>query len=195
MIRIHRGWTICGEATTGREAVELAKSLNPHLVMMDISMPDMDGAEATRQILKAVPEAKVLVLSMHENEEFLTELLAAGAHGFVTKSDAATDLIQAMSTVLGNKPYLSSSLLQGLLESYGRQGYMPTAAIVGGLTPREREVARLLGQGESNKEIAAALHLSPKTVETHRANLMRKLGLHSIADLVHYTIRKNLVDA
>ena len=195
LLEAQRGWKVCGEAATGREAVKQAKRLNPDVVILDITMPELDGLAATRQIRKAVPETQVLILTMHDTDDLLHEVLAAGASGYVTKSDAGGELVIAVAALRMRKPFLSSTVLKTLAASHVYKSDRSGKDWKSGdrLTRREHEVVRLLGQGESNKEIAAALGISARTVETHRANTMRKLGLHSISDLIHYTIREKIV--
>ncbi len=189
------GWEVCGEAGTGREALQKAKQLKPDVIVLDITMPDLDGLQATRQILRAAPKAEVLILSMHESEQVVREVLDAGARGYVMKSDAARDLVAAVDALRRHKPFFSAKvselILRDFLDRHGESStYDPQRAA---LTPREREVIQLLSEGKSNKEVAASLGISSKTVQVHRTNLMRKLGLHSLTDIVHYAIRNNIV--
>ncbi len=189
------GWEVCGEAGTGREALQKAKQLKPDVIVLDITMPDLDGLQATRQILRAAPKAEVLILSMHESEQVVREVLDAGARGYVMKSDAARDLVAAVDALGRHKPFFSAKvselILRDFLDRHGESStYDPHSAA---LTPREREIIQLLSEGKSNKEVAASLGISSKTVQVHRTNLMRKLGLHSLTDLVHYAIRNNIV--
>jgi DNA-binding NarL/FixJ family response regulator len=189
------GWEVCGEAGTGREALQKAKQLKPDVIVLDITMPDLNGLQATRQILRAVPKAEVLILSMHESEQVVREVLDAGARGYVMKSDAARDLVAAVDVLGRHKPFFSAKvselILRDFLDRHGESStHDPHSAA---LTPREREIIQLLSEGKSNKEVAANLGISSKTVQVHRTNLMRKLGLHSLTDLVHYAIRNNIV--
>ena len=187
-------WQVCGEAQNGREAVALAVKLKPNLAILDLSMPELNGLEATRQIRKEVPETEVLVFSMYESEEFVRDLLAAGARGYVLKSDVAAQLLTAVETVARHKPFFTSEVAERVLEGFLRLGELsPGEGGAGILTPREREIVQLLAEARSNKEISTILAISVKTVETHRASIMRKLGISSIVDLVHYAIRNNLV--
>jgi len=187
-------WQVCGEAQNGREAVALAVKLKPNLAILDLSMPELNGVEATRQIRKEVPETEVLVFSMYETEEFVRDLLAAGARGYVLKSDVAAQLLTAVETVARHKPFFTSEVAERVLEGFLRLGELsPSDGDTGILTPREREIVQLLAEARSNKEISTILAISVKTVETHRASIMRKLGISSIVDLVHYAIRNNLV--
>jgi DNA-binding NarL/FixJ family response regulator len=187
-------WQVCGEAQNGREAVALAVKLKPNLAILDLSMPELNGVEATRQIRKEVPETEVLVFSMYESEEFVRDLLAAGARGYVLKSDVAAQLLTAVETVARHKPFFTSEVAERVLEGFLRLGELsPSDSGAAILTPREREIVQLLAEARSNKEISTILAISVKTVETHRASIMRKLGISSIVDLVHYAIRNNLV--
>ena len=186
-------WDIVGEAVDGREAVELAKRTRPDVVVIDYSMPNLNGLEATRQIRASLPSTEVLVLTMHDSESLVREVLSAGAKGFVLKSDAGRVLLLGIETLLQHRPYFSSSISELLLNAYlaeAGEGARESATV---LTAREREVVQLLAEGRSTKEAADQLGLSIKTVETHRANVMRKLGLQSFAELVRYAIRNNII--
>jgi DNA-binding NarL/FixJ family response regulator len=188
-------WQVCGEARNGREAVALAVKLKPNLAILDLSMPELNGLEATRHIRKEVPETEVLVFSMYENEQFVRDLLAAGARGYVLKSDVSSQLLNAVDAVSRHKPFFTSEVAERVLEGFLRLGELSAedGSAAGILTPREREIVQLLAEARSNKEVAATLGISVKTVETHRASIMRKLGITSIVDLVHYAIRNGLV--
>jgi DNA-binding NarL/FixJ family response regulator len=188
----HGEWTVVGEATTGREAVEKAGALKPNVVILDMSMPELNGLEATRGILKAVPEASVLVLTQHDSDQLVRAFLRAGAQGYMMKSDAARDLVTAVESLQQGRPFFTSRVARAVLD-----GYLKSLATEGGpaadLTPSERQIVQMLAEGNSNKEVAARLDISVKTVETHRANIMRKLELHSISDLVRYAVRNNIL--
>jgi DNA-binding NarL/FixJ family response regulator len=188
-------WQVVGEAQNGREAVSLAVKLKPHVAVLDLSMPELNGLEATRQIRKEVPETEVLVFSMYESEQFVRDLLAAGARGYVLKSDVTTQLLIAVETVARHKPFFTSEVAERVLEGFLKLGELSASdgSTTGILTPREREIVQLLAEARSNKEVSTILGISVKTVETHRASIMRKLGISSIVDLVHYAIRNNLV--
>jgi DNA-binding NarL/FixJ family response regulator len=192
----HPDWEVCGEASTGREAVAAAASLAPDIVVMDISMPDMNGLEATRQILKDNPRTEVLILSMHESEQMVHEMLTAGARGYVLKADAGNDLITAMETVREHKLFFTSKVSEVVLAGYlGRAGGDgPSETPFCRLTSRELEIVKLVAESKPNKEIAHLLQISIKTVESHRAHIMEKLGLHSVTELVRYAIRNNIVE-
>jgi DNA-binding NarL/FixJ family response regulator len=190
------GWEVVGEAVTGREAVEKAKKLKPDVVVMDISMPSLNGLEATRQIRKAVPQAEVLILTIHESDELIREILDTGARGYVLKSDSERDLAIAVRALSQHKPFFTSQVTELLLGGY-RKG-TPEASEGAGkrslLTAREREITQLLAEGKSSKEVAVALNISVKTAETHRAHIMRKLDLHSVSELVRYAIRNKIIE-
>jgi len=188
-------WEICGEAADGREAVEKSQSLKPEVVIIDIGMPTLNGLEATRQILKANPQIKVLVLTLHDSDQMIREVLDAGARGFLLKSDAARDLISAVQALRRDNTYFTSRVAEMVLEGYLKPvtKAVPLAPLRSRLTPREREVVQLIAEGKSTKEVAVALQLSVKTAETHRSNIMRKLELHSVSDLVLYAVRNNIV--
>lgn len=188
-------WQVCAEASNGREAVNMAEKFRPNVAILDLSMPELNGLEATRQIRLRVPETEILVFSMYENEQFVRNLLAAGARGYVLKSDIATQLLTAVETVARHKPFFTSDVAEKVLEGFLKLGNTSeeTDGRSGVLTAREREIVQLLAESKSNKEIANALGISVKTVQTHRATIMRKLGINSIVELVHYAIRNNLV--
>jgi DNA-binding NarL/FixJ family response regulator len=190
------GWNVCAEASNGREAVELAASLHPDIVIMDLAMPELNGLEATRRILQDAPRTAILILSARESEDLVREVLAAGARGFILKSDAAKDLVVAVEGLQQGRPFFSARVaelvLRGYLHGAPQPDEQPLAAPV--LTGREREVLQLLAEGHSTKEVAASLGISSKTAESHRSNLMRKLAVRSIPDLVRYAIRNHLVE-
>lgn len=186
---------ICGEAATGRQAVALAQQLKPDIAILDITMPELNGLEAARQILKTVPDVRVLILSVHESEELVREILDAGAHGYVLKSDAGRELTAALDALRNHETFFTSHVAQIALRAYRDKkpgGDVPTPS-GGVLTPREREVLQLLAEGRINKEVASKLGISVLTVDTHRANIMHKLGVHSVAELVHYAVRHKII--
>lgn len=186
---------VCGEAVTGRQAVALAQQLNPDIVVLDITMPELNGLEATRQIVKTVPDARVLILSVHESEQLVREIVDAGAHGYVLKSDAGRELAAAVRALRQREPFFTSRVAQIALQAYRNKDRAPHTEPLPSsvLTSREREVLQLLAEGKSNKEVATALGISVPTVETHRASIMHKLDLHSITELVHYAIRHKII--
>ena len=189
-------WEVCGEASNGREAVASAASLKPDLVVMDISMPEMNGLEATRQILKDRPETEVLMLSMHESEQLVREVLASGARGYVLKADAGNDLIAALDALRQHKLFFTSRISEVILRGYLAEAKPERggAAHAGQLSPRESEILQLVAEGKSNKEVANTLNLSVKTVETHRARTMEKLDLHTVSDLIRYAVRNQIIE-
>jgi len=193
LLESHEGWQVCGEATTGRDAVAQSLRLRPDVVIMDLSLPELNGLEATRQILKAAPDTEVLVLTMHRSEELARDVLQAGARGFVLKSDADENLITAVDSLRRHKPFLTSTVAEFVFDDYVRRGAARDDLPPIALTAREREIIQLLAEGQSNKEAAATLGISVKTIEAHRANVMRKLHLRSISDLVRYAVRNKIV--
>ena len=190
LIEHQSGWQVCGEATTGREAVTKAGELKPDIVVMDFTMPELNGMEATRQIRAALPRTQVLLLTMHESEELVRDVLAAGARGYVLKSDAGRALVDALTALAEQKPYFTSKISALVLEGY----LNPITRENPALTPREREIVQLVAEGRSTKELADRLGISPKTAETHRTNIMRKLNLHSVSEVVRYAIRNKFVE-
>lgn len=193
LIETHPGWEVCGEAGDGREAVKAATRLKPDLVLLDIGMPSLNGLDATRQILAESPDTCVLVLTMHDSEQVVREVLAAGARGFLLKSDAGRDLVSAIEALQARRTFFTTRVAQLVLEGYlhpGPETELPGRSV---LTPREREVIQLLAEGKTTKEVANTLNLSVKTAETHRTNLMRKLDLHSVVDLTLYAVRNGIV--
>jgi DNA-binding NarL/FixJ family response regulator len=189
-------WQVVGEALTGRQAVEQAIQSTPDLVVMDISMPEMNGLEATRQIHKELPDTQVLILSVHDSEQLVREVLEAGARGYVLKSDAGRDLVLAVETLCQHKPFFTAKVSEIMLERFlkGANAADSGKSPAGSLTAREREIVQLLAEGKSNKEVADILDISVKTVETHRSHVMAKLNLHSMSDLVRYAVRNQLVE-
>jgi DNA-binding NarL/FixJ family response regulator len=190
------GWEIVGEAVTGRQAVEMAKKLTPHVAIFDLQMPELNGLEATRQLRKALPSTEVLIFTMHESEQLIREVLAAGARGYLLKSDASRHIVGAVEALAQHKPFfnwrVSETILDGFLRSGSATG---DHAASDPLTGREREIVQLLAEGKSNKQISARLEISVKTVETHRATIMRKLDAHSVVDIVRYAVRNKLTTA
>lgn len=185
---------VVGEASDGREAVELAKQLEPNVVLMDVAMPMLNGLDATAQIVKDNDKTAVIILSMYADESYVVRALDAGAKGFLLKDHADEDIERAIRSVATGRPFFSPSIAQALLEDYVR--LMRDRSVSDSydlLTEREREVLQLLAEGKSNKEAAAVLKLSPYTVETHRTNLMQKLGLHNTAEIVLYAVRKAII--
>jgi len=182
---------LVGEADTGREGVRLARDLRPDVVLMDISMPDLNGIEATRQIAREVPRARVVILSAHGQEPFVSQALESGAAGYLVKDAAFDEVLTAVRTVAGGRSYVSPAVAGTVIEA-ARRGPGPGGHAVERLTPRQREVLQLVAEGWTTKQIAAHLHVSPKTVETHRQKVMDTLGLHSVADLTKFALREGL---
>ncbi|MBL7065875.1 MAG: response regulator transcription factor [Anaerolineae bacterium] len=187
------GIEVIGEAEDGREAVQMAQQLLPDVVLMDYSMPGLNGLEATRQIKRWVPEVKVLVLTMHADKEYVFQILSAGASGYVVKKAAPTELVAAIQAVYRGDSFLSPTISRTVIEEYVRQAKVIAKDSYGQLTGREREVLQLIAEGHSSREIAKRLCITEKTVRTHRANLMDKLHLRSIAELTQYAIRRGMI--
>jgi DNA-binding NarL/FixJ family response regulator len=190
-------WTICGEASKGREAVALCRERRPDIVVLDISMPELNGLETTRQILKDNPATEILVFTMHQSEQLVRGMLQAGARGYLLKSDAAHDIVDAITSLAEHRPYFSMRVSETILTGYlhalkdtdaGRKGASDL------LTTREREILQLLAEGRSNKEVARQLTIGVKTVEAHRTAIMRKIGAKSIVEVVRYAVRHQIVE-
>lgn len=197
VLKRERRWRIVGEAVDGLEAVETTKRLKPDVVILDISMPKVDGLEATRRIREAAPRTEILILTMHESDQIVRRVLEAGARGYVLKSDLARQLVAAVKAVSRRKRFLTPKASEIVLEGFlkGEAENQKSKRGEGRLTRRELEILRLLAESKSNKEVAAALDIAVRTVETHRANIMRKLDLHSTTDLVRYAIRHSITEA
>jgi DNA-binding NarL/FixJ family response regulator len=183
---------VVAEAENGRMTVQLARKLSPHVVIMDITMPDLNGIEATRQIVSETPDIKVVALSMHSDDQFVVEMLDAGASGYLLKDCALTELCLAIRAVVANQNYLSPGIASIVVKDYLRELSKAEAPVSSLLTPREREVLQLVAEGNTSKKIAARLHVSMKTVEAHRRQIMDKLNIHSVAELTKYAIRKGI---
>lgn len=193
LLLVHPGWEVCGEAADGREAVRKAAELKPDIAIMDIGMPNLNGLSAARQILLHNPKTKVLILTMHSSEQVLREVLDIGAQGYLLKSDAGRDLMTAIEALQRNRTFFSSKAGEVVLENFRKHKTGPDNAVKEALTAREREVVQLLAEGKSTKEVAVILGLSVKTTETHRSNILRKLELHSVSELVLYAVRNNII--
>ncbi len=190
----HDGFEVIGEAADGREAIRLAEKLAPDIVIIDVGMPQLNGIDATAQILHRDPKLGIIILSMHSDEGYIVRALSAGAKGYLLKESAEEDLVQAVRIVAQGRPFFSPKITQTLLDDYVRQlrqkGLQDSYDL---LTDREKEVLQLIAEGKSNKEVAAILDLSVYTVETHRTNLMQKLNLHNTAEIVLYAVRKKII--
>ncbi len=187
------GWEVVAETGDGREAVRLALELKPDVVLMDIAMPQLNGVEAVQQIQRRAPEIRVLVLSMYDDEGYVTRAVRAGASGYLLKDSADTDLIHAVTAVAQGKSFFSPAAARIIVDDYARPAGKGLTDRFESLSEREREVFQLVAEGNSNKEVAELLHISPATVETHRAHLMEKLDLHSTAELVLCAVRRGVV--
>lgn len=199
LLEEQNGWEVVAEAVDGRDAVDKASKLKPDVVVIDIAMPSLNGLEAVRQIIKVVPNTKVLVLTMYDSDPLIQQVLQAGARGYLLKSDAGRDLVSAIDALRRNKtfftPKVSQMVLEGYLDKSPKEKQMEGEPESLRLTSRQREIVQLLAEGKSSKEVAAVLGLSVKTAETHRANIMRKLDCHSVTELVRYAIRNHIIAA
>ena len=194
VLQSQHAWRIVGEAGDGIEAVEKAKRLKPDLAIVDISMPELDGIQVTRQIREAVPNTKVLVLTMHESEQLVESALDAGAHGYVLKSDLTACLVKAVKEISGGGRSLTTKVTEIVVEGFLKaRGHDQRQGAGTQPTSRQLEIIRLLAQGKANKEIACQLGIAVRTVEAHRANLMHKPGFHSLADIIQYALRQGII--
>jgi DNA-binding NarL/FixJ family response regulator len=190
-------WRICGEAATGREVIDKAARLKPDIIILDISLPDLNGLEAARRIRKESPSTEVLILSMHYSDQLIREIVDAGIRGFIVKSDSERDLVIAVETLARHKPFFTSYATEVILSKFNSGGSVTKVpkSIGERLTSREREILQLIAEGKTSKEVASALSINIKTAETHRANIMRKLEIHSVTQLVHYAVRNQIIEA
>jgi DNA-binding NarL/FixJ family response regulator len=193
LVQTRPGWEVCGEASTGDEAIAAAQAHRPDVVIIDVIMPGLAGIAAAREIRARLPRTEVLVFTMHDTEELLADALSSGAQGYVLKTDPSRQLLAAIEALSHHDRFVTPSVPDALLHSSGRREVNHAGPLL--LTSREREVVRLLASGETNRAIALKLGISVKTVESHRANVMRKLELQSIVDLVRYAVRNRLVEA
>lgn len=188
------GWRVVAEAADGTEAVALAAAEKPDLIVLDLTMPKLNGIAAARQILDVQPQARILILTAHESEQLVREVLAAGARGYVLKSDAGRILVRAVEALLEGQTFFTSKVARLVLEGYLRGGGTETQETAPTLSAREREIVQLLAEGASNKDVARALGISVKTAETHRSNIMRKMQFTSLSDLVKYAVRNKIIE-
>jgi DNA-binding NarL/FixJ family response regulator len=196
MVEAEPDWEVCGVAANGREAVALATELHPDVVIVDMTMPELDGVQVVRQIKRAFPQTEFLVFSAHESESVIAEVFAAGAKSYIRKADAGRDLISALRSLQEHKPFFTDGISEVLFSRFlAGAGSRQDSAANESLTTREREIVRLLAEGKSNQEAALALGVSIRTIETHRATVMRKLRVDSLAGLVRYAIRNGIVEA
>lgn len=196
LLEAQPGWEVTAEACDGREAVQKAKEIKPDVTVLDIGMPALNGLEAARQMIKNDARAKILILTMHDSDPLIREVLDAGARGYVLKSDASRDLINAINAVRSNKTFFTAKVAQIVLDGYlDKKPKANSDSAATRLTPRQREIVQLLAEGKSSKEVAVALGLSVKTAETHRANIMKRLDCHSVSELVRYAVRNKIIEA
>ena len=197
LIESRPGWQVCDEARSGREAVAKAEERKPDIVVLDISMPELNGLEAARKIRKLSPDSEILILSVHYSDQLIKDILDVGVRGFVVKSDSDRDLIIALETLANHKPFFTSMATEVMLTNFQRPGSIPAPGEMrtSRLTSREREVVQLVSEGKSSKEVSSSLGISVKTAETHRANIMQKLDIHSVSELVRYAVRNEIVEA
>jgi DNA-binding NarL/FixJ family response regulator len=197
LLCVRSGWRVVGEAANGREAVDKTNKLKPDVAIVDVSMPDLDGLQATRQIREVSPNTEVVVLTMHDSEQMVRRVLDAGALGYVLKSDLSVNLVKAVKNVSAGRLFLTPRVSEIVLKGFLKHVTQADAAKQpwAGLTPREVEIIRRLAEGKANKAIAADLGITTRTAETHRAKIMLKLGVHSLAELIHYAIRHRIFSA
>lgn len=193
ILKTHLHFEIVGESGEGVKALEEIENLNPDIAILDISMPGMTGIEVSRKIIKKEKGIKIIILSRHDNEEYVKQALKYGVHGYVLKDDAGEDLLQAVESVMGGKTYLSPRISSRLGDNHKLPSTSKTEALPE-LTNREREIVKLIAEGNSNEQIAKVLHISPSTAKAHRANTMKKLGLHKAADIVKYAIKEGILE-
>jgi two-component system, NarL family, response regulator NreC len=189
------GFEICGVAKTGKEAVQQAKTLRPDIVVLDMSMPELTGVEAARQIKRAVPEAELLIFTANENEDVIRQVFDAGAKSYIRKADAPAHLVDAVKSLRNHKPFFTSKVSEVLFARFLDSSAAGAQPADRALSEREREVVRLLGEGKSNKEVAAALNISPRTAEVHRAAAMKKVGVKTFSELIRWAIKNNIIQA
>ncbi|MGB6545888.1 MAG: response regulator transcription factor [Candidatus Acidiferrales bacterium] len=196
LLTAHSGWEVCAEAKTGREAVALAQQHKPQIVVLDVSMPELNGLEAARKIRKLLPATEILILTLHFSDQLVRDIVETGARAYIMKSDADRDLVAAIEALADHRSFFTARAGEIVLDGFrkphsGADGKPPA----GRLTAREREIVQLLAEGKSSKEVAVSLGISVKTAETHRANVMRKLELHSVSELVRYAVKNQIIEA
>lgn len=199
LLEVHPGWQVCAEARTGWEAVQKAAEIRPNVAIVDITMPQLNGLEASRRIRKVSSRTEVLIFSMHYSDQLIRDVLDAGVRGYVIKSDSARDLVGAVEALSNHRPFFTPRATELILNNFGHRPDEPTSEAPEPFgerpTAREREIIQLLAEGKTTKEAAAALGISVKTAETHRANVMRKLQVHSVTGLVLYAVRNRIIEA
>lgn len=194
LLEAEPGWKVIAEASNGQELLKKAQETRPDVVVLDIGMPVLNGLEASRRLKKTLPSVKILILSMHDSEQVARSVLESGARGYVTKADTARDLVLAVEALCRNKTFFTSHVDQLVLEAFLQDDPSHKKKMtIDRLTSRQREIVQLLAEGKTSKEVAAHLAVSVKTVETHRANIMKRLGCHSVSDLVVYAIRNGIM--
>lgn len=199
LLTSHPGWQVCAEARTGREAVSFAEEHKPDIVVIDIGMPDLNGLEAARRIRKTLPKVGIIILTLHFSDQLVKDIVEAGARAYVMKGDADRDLVNAVEALANHRTFFTARAAEMLLNDFSDRISATTTQIPASsrsrLTSREREILQLLAEGKSSKEVAAVLGISVKTAETHRANIMRKLQVHSVSELVRYAIKNGIIEA
>jgi DNA-binding NarL/FixJ family response regulator len=196
LLTSRQGWEVCGEAKTGREAVALAEQLQPDIVVMDVSMPELDGLEAARKVHKLFPKMEILILTLHFSDQLVRDIVAAGARAYILKSDAARDLVVGVEALANQQTFFTPRAADVLLNAFSRKNSQLDLRVLNRsrLTPREREIVKLLAEGKTSREAALALGISVKTAETHRANIMRKLEVHSVSEVVRYAVQNHIIE-
>ncbi|HTZ46456.1 MAG TPA: response regulator transcription factor [Verrucomicrobiae bacterium] len=199
LLTSHPGWQVCAEARTGREAVSLAEQHKPDILVIDIGMPDLNGLEAARRIRKTLPKIGIIILTLHFSDQLVKDIVEAGARAYVMKADADRDLVNAVEALANHRTFFTARAAEMLLNDFSDRISATATQIPlsprSRLTSREREIVQLLAEGKSSKEVAAVLGISVKTAETHRANIMRKLQVHSVSELVRYAIKNGIIEA
>jgi DNA-binding NarL/FixJ family response regulator len=196
LLEAEPGWEVVAKASNGREAIDAVSKSKPDVLVIDLAMPELNGLTATREILRLFPKLGVVLLTMHNTDQSVREVLESGARGYVLKNDAEQDLVAAVKAVAAGKPFFTANITEIVLKGYlNRTATSEPAKALSGLTTREREVVQLLVEGKGNKDVALAMRLSVKTVEAHRSNINRKLAIRSTSDLVRYAVRNGIVSA